>query len=77
MALVSSPISIQEGVDELSKQISSIRRKTNTLIDYYIYPEPTPSEISAYDPRMKLLQDRLNTLSKINYPNLAHLPRQF
>lgn len=73
MALVVSPISIQEGVDELSKQISAIRRKTNTLIDYYIYPEPTPSEISAYDPRMKVLQDRLNTLSKINYPNLAHL----
>ena len=73
MALVVSPISVQEGVDDLSKQITSIRRKTNTLIDYYIYPEATPSEISAYEPRLKVLQDRLKTLSKINYPNLAHL----
>ena len=73
MALVVSPISISEAVDDLNKQISAVRRKTNTLIDYYIYPEPTPSEISAYDPRMKKLQDRLSILSKINYPNLAHL----
>lgn len=73
MALVVSPISIQEGVTDLSKQISTIRRKTNTLIDYYIYPEPTPSEISAYEPRFKVLQDRLTVLAKIDYPNLAHL----
>jgi hypothetical protein len=73
MALVHSPISIQEALNDISSQISYIRRKTNTLIDYYIFPEPTPSEISAYEPRLKILQDRLKTLSKISYPNLAHL----
>lgn len=73
MALVVSPISIQEASADLSKQIASIKRKTTTLIDYYIYPEPTPSEISAYEPRLKILQDRLATVGKINYPNLAHL----
>ncbi|RMZ80800.1 hypothetical protein DV737_g2823, partial [Chaetothyriales sp. CBS 132003] len=60
-------------ISDLYKQIASIRRKTDTLIDYYIYPEPTPSEISAYDPRLAILRTRLSTLTKLSYTNLAYL----
>ena len=73
MALIVALLPIKDGIADLSKQITSVRRKTTTLIDYYIYPEETPSEIDAYDPRLAQLQTRLATLSKISYPNLAYL----
>ena len=73
MALIVAPLSIKDGITDLSRQITCIRRKTTTLIDYYIYPEETPSEIGAYDPRLAQLQTRLATLSKISYPDLAYL----
>ncbi len=73
MALMAAPISIPLAITDLSKQIASIRRKTSTLIDYYIYPDPTPSEISAYDPRLGVLQTRLATLNKLSYTHLAYI----
>jgi hypothetical protein len=72
MALVQTlPISI--AVDDLSRQIAAIRRKTKTLIDYYIYPDPIPTAIAAYDPRLAVLDARLANLSKLSYTNLAFL----
>jgi hypothetical protein len=73
MALIVSPLSIQDAVTDLQKQIVAIRRKQSTLVDYYIYPNEVPSSIKAYDPRLKILQDRLSSLGKIDYPNLAYL----
>ena len=72
MALTQTiPISV--AVTDLNKQISIIRRKTNTLIDYYIYPEPTPSAIAAYEPRLVILESRLSSFSQLSYTNLAYL----
>ncbi|RMZ90145.1 hypothetical protein DV736_g2615, partial [Chaetothyriales sp. CBS 134916] len=72
-SLIPRAISIPLILSDLSKQIVSIRRKTDTLIDYYIYPEPTPSEIAAYDPRLAILKTRVATLTKLSYTNLAYL----
>lgn len=72
MALVQT-LPISTAVQDLSKQIASVRRKTNTLIDYYIYPDAVPSQIAAYDPRLAILDERLANLSKISYTNLAYL----
>lgn len=73
MALQRHGISIPLAITDLSKQITAIRRKTKTLVDYYIYPDATPSEISAYDPRLGALLSRLATLDKISYTNFAYL----
>ena len=73
MAMQRAGISIPLAITDLEKQIKSIRRKTSTLVDYYIYPDPTPSEISAYDPRLALLSSRLAHLDKISYTHLAYL----
>lgn len=66
-------IPIEVAVSDLSSQIAMIRRKTNTLIDYYIYPDPTPSAIAAYDPRLSILDARLAVLDKISYIRLAQV----
>jgi hypothetical protein len=60
-------------VQDLRSQIKAIRRKTNTLIDYYIYPEPTPSALAAYDPRLAKLDNRLTLLEKIDYTEIGYL----
>jgi len=60
-------------MQDLSRQIAHIRRRTNTLIDYYIYPGAVPSQIAAYDPRLALLDARLTNLNKISYTKLAYI----
>lgn len=72
MALAQT-IPIPTAIQDLSKQIAGVRRKTSTLIDYYIYPDSTPSQIGAYEPRLAALDLRLATLNKITYTNLAYL----
>ena len=65
--------SVQLAIIDLSKQITSVRRKMATLCDYYIHPDPIPSEIAAYDPRLSVLQTRLATLDKLDYAKLTYL----
>ena len=72
MALVQT-IPISATIEDLSRQIAAIRRKTSTLVDYYIYPDPVPTAIAAYDPRLAVLDARLANLSKLSYTNLAYL----
>jgi len=48
-------------------------RKNRTMVDYYIYPTPTPSEIEAYKPRLQTLYGRLESLDALNLPKLTLL----
>lgn len=66
-------IDVDVAIGDLRSQIKAIRRKTNTLIDYYIYPDPTPSQIGAYDPRLVKLDTRLAALENINYKAISAL----
>ncbi|RMZ81826.1 hypothetical protein DV738_g2113, partial [Chaetothyriales sp. CBS 135597] len=72
-ALIPADVPITFIINDLSAQVAAIRHKTDTLINYYIYPNPTPSEIAAYDPRLAILDSRLASLATLSYPNLACL----
>ena len=64
-------IDIDVAVQDIRNQIKMIRRKTDTLIDYYIFPESTPTALAAYDPRLARLDARLGALDKISYTELG------
>lgn len=51
-------------------QITAIRNRIRTLTDWYIYPNPIPTEILAYDPRLALLAGRLEQLQTLSTSNL-------
>lgn len=67
------PITIPEAIESLTNIVIDIVRKNRTLVDYYIYPRPTPSEIEAYKPRLQLLYGRLESLSTLDLPKLTLL----
>lgn len=60
------PITIPEALDSITKLIVDIVRKNRTLVDYYIYPKETPSEIEAYLPRLQVLYARAESLAALD-----------
>jgi len=68
-----SPITIPEALESLTKIIVDINRKNRTMVDYYIYPRETPSEIEAYRPRLQVLYTRLESLATLDLPKLTLL----
>src|SRR5579859_320731 len=67
------PISIKEAIDDVTEYMTQILRRNRALIDYYIYPHPTPTEIKAYEPRLKALETRLKNLEKLDFSQLRQL----
>jgi hypothetical protein len=67
------PIGIKEAIDDVTEYTTQILRRNRALIDYYIYPHPTPTEIEAYEPRLKALETRIKNLKKLNFPQLRQL----
>lgn len=67
------PITIPEALDSLARVIVDIVRKNRTMVEYYIYPKETPSEIEAYRPRLQVLYTRLESLSALDLPKLTLL----
>ena len=66
-------INIKEALDDVADYAAQVRRRNKTLIDYYIYPHPTPSEIEAYDPRLNTLEQRIKGLKKLHFNQLRSL----
>ncbi|KAK5320875.1 hypothetical protein LTR70_004453 [Exophiala xenobiotica] len=67
------PITIPEALDSLARVIVDIIRKNRTMVEYYIYPKETPSEIEAYRPRLQVLYTRLESLSALDLAQLTLL----
>jgi hypothetical protein len=65
--------SLESAILDVINQTASIRRKIRTLVDYYIYPEPVPTEIAAYDPRLAVLHSRLEQLNKLDRLRLTYI----
>ena len=64
---------IKTDLDECANHATDVRRRNNTLIDYYIYPKPTPTAIAAYDPRLATLESRINSIKKLDFSQLEML----
>lgn len=69
MAAQVHPITIPAAIADLKAQIVQIRKKNTILIGYYIDPEPVPTELLQHEPRLAILNTRLDTLAKLSYPN--------
>src|SRR2546423_4944341 len=67
------PIGVSEALDHVGEYATQICRRNRALIDYYIYPHPTPTEIEAYEPRLKALETRIKNLKKLNFSQLRQL----
>ncbi len=67
------PITIPQAIDDLLITLARIRHKLRTLIDWYIYPDIVPNEIKAYDPRLLILQARLESLGALSYDHLPYI----
>src|SRR4051794_37425077 len=67
------PITIPEALESLTRLIVDVVRKNRTMIDYYIYPRETPSEVEAYKPRLEVLYTRVESLSSIDLQKLTLL----
>jgi hypothetical protein len=65
------PITIPAAIVDLKKQIIEIRKKNTILIGYYIDPQPVPTELLQHEPRLDILNTRLDSLAKLSYPNNA------
>jgi hypothetical protein len=66
-------LNIKAALDECADHVADVRRRNNTLIDFYIYPSPVPTTIAAYDPRLATLQNRVKSIKKINFSQLERL----
>ena len=67
------PIGVSEALDDVAEYATQIGRRNRALIDFYIYPHPTPTEIEAYEPRLKALETRIKNLKKLKFPQLRQL----
>ncbi|KAK5082345.1 hypothetical protein LTR05_007491 [Lithohypha guttulata] len=67
------PISIPEAIESVQRLIGEIVRKNKTLVDYYIHPKPTPTEIEGYHPRLQVLYSRCEILAALEIPKLTIL----
>ena len=64
------PITIPQAISSLKDLVMDVVRKNRTMVDYYIYPKPTPSEIEAYKPRLQALYGRLESLQTLDLTKL-------
>lgn len=64
-------ITIPEAIRSIFTLIMDITRKNRTLVEYYIYPNPTPSQIEAFQPRLQVLYARLESLAALSLMNLT------
>lgn len=67
------PITIPEATQSLIDIIVEIVKKNRTMVEYYIYPQETPSEIVAYKPRLQALHARVESLAALRLPKLTLL----
>jgi hypothetical protein len=67
------PIGIGEALHDVAEYATQVSRRNRTLIDYYIYPHPTPTEIEAYEPRVKALETRIKNLKKLSFTQLRQV----
>lgn len=67
------PITVEQAIAELLIILSRIRHKLKTLIDYHIYPNIVPHAIKDYDPRLLILQRRLQSLATLSFPKLPYI----
>jgi hypothetical protein len=66
-------LNIKAALDECADHVADVRRRNNTLIEFYIYPSTVPTAIAAYDPRLVTLQNRVKSIKKINFSQLELL----
>lgn len=66
-------INIKTAVNECAAHALEIQRRNNTLVEYYIYPEPVPTAIAAYEPQLLILQKRIRSIKKVNFSRLEQL----
>ena len=57
-------------LDNVAEYVDYVLRKNKSLADFYIYPRRLPSEVAAYEPKIKVLEKRLKALKSLR---LAHL----
>jgi hypothetical protein len=67
------PIGISEALNDVAEYATQVGRRNRAMIDFYIYPHPTPTVIDAYEPRLKALETRIKNLKKLSYPHLRQL----
>jgi hypothetical protein len=67
------PINISDALRNVAEYATQIGRRNRVMIDYYIYPHPTPTDIEAYEPRLKALETRIKNLKKLSFPQLRQL----
>jgi len=67
------PIGVSEALDHVGEYATQICRRNRALIDFYIYPHPVPTEIEAYEPRLKALEARIKDLKKLQFSQLRQL----
>lgn len=66
-------INIKAALDECYDHITDIRRRNETLVYFYIYPNPVPTAIAAYDGPLSTLQARIKSIKKLNFSQLEQL----
>lgn len=66
-------INIKTALDECSTHISDILRRNNALIVLYINPQPVPTVITAYEPRLQTLQSRLQSIQRLHFGQLEKI----
>lgn len=66
-------VNIKTALDECNDHLNDVLIKNDILIDYYIYPEPIPTAIASYHPRLLQLRARIKSIQKLNFTNLEQL----
>lgn len=67
------PIGIKQALDDVSDYATQILRRNQVLIDYYIYPHNVPTDITAYEPRLRALEKRIKHLKSLHFAHLRQL----
>lgn len=67
------PITMPEAIQSIQTLILEIVRKNKTMVDFYIHPKPTPTEVELYAPRLQVLYSRCETLASLEIPKLTLL----
>ena len=63
-------IKIDDAFDDALGHCEKILKRNQILIDYYIYPTKTPTQIADYEPIIKGIQSRIKKLQKLDYSQL-------
>ena len=63
-------IKIDDAFDDALGHCEEILKRNQILIDYYIYPTKTPTQIADYEHIIKGIQSRIKNLQKLDYSQL-------